>query len=68
MYALTTSFASASPASSPTYLVHEGDSRSRQALEAVDAYLGWGSTYAAPRAARSRMAMLLDGLVEKLLK
>jgi hypothetical protein len=68
MHALTTSFASTSPQSSPAYLAHEGARRSRQALEAVDAYLRRDSTYSAPRVAGSWMSLLLDGLVEKLLK
>jgi hypothetical protein len=68
MPALTTSFASTSLQTSPAYSVHEGASRSRQALEAVDAYLQWGSTSFAPRVSSSRVSLLLSALVGKLLK
>jgi hypothetical protein len=67
MHALTTSLISTSSQSSPAYLVHEGGNRSRQALEAVDAYLRRDSTYSTPRVTNSWLS-LLDGLVEKLLK
>jgi hypothetical protein len=68
MRALTTSFASVCPQLSPVYASHEGASRSRQALEAVDAYLRRDSTYSAPRVSGFRLSLFLNSLVGKLLK
>jgi hypothetical protein len=68
MRALTTLFASVSPQLSPVYVSHEGASRSRQALEAVNAYLRWDSTYYAPRVSGSQLSFFLNSLVGKLLK
>jgi hypothetical protein len=67
MRTLTTSFTSTSSQVSSAYSMHAA-SRSRQALEAVDAYLGRDGAYAAPRTAGSRLGLFLDNLVEKLLK
>ena len=67
MRTLTTSLTSTSSQVSAAYSMH-ADSRSRQALEAVDAYLGRDSAYAVSHTSGSRLGLLLDKLVGKLLK
>jgi hypothetical protein len=68
MRTLAVSFAPVSSQLSSAALLPTSDSRSRQALEAVDAYLQRDGIYLAPRAASSRLARLVGNLVEKLTK
>lgn len=67
MHALITSSA-ATYQLSGAYSIHEQTTRSRQALEAVDAYLQLDDIASAPPTATFRLLPFLNDLVAKLLE
>jgi hypothetical protein len=67
MHSLATSFVAAAHQTFPAYLEHGRDSRSRQVLEAVDAYLRRDSTYLAADMPTSQQALTQVSFLGKLL-
>jgi hypothetical protein len=67
MHSLATSFVAAAPQISSTYLEHGRNSRSRQALEAVDAYLRRDSNYLAADMPSPQQAITQVSFLGKLL-
>jgi len=68
MHSLATSFVAAAYQTSPAYLEHGRNSRSRQVLEAVDAYLRRDSAYLATDMPSSQQAITQVGFLGKLLE
>jgi hypothetical protein len=67
MHSLSASFVAAAPQTSSTYSEHGRNSRSRQALEAVDAYLRRDSTYLVADMPSAQQAIIQVSFLGKLL-
>jgi hypothetical protein len=68
MHSLSTSFVAAAHQISPAYLEHGRNSRSRQVLEAVDAYLRRDSSYLAADMPSSQQELTQVSFLGKLLQ